>query len=201
VPANLILDDVYVPFQIAVSGYRIAMATDAVGYDVPAVKQAAEFARKRRTMVGNIQLIRACPEILSPFRNPLFLRFVSHKLLRVLSPFCFVGVLAASATLHGTFYRTAFLAELAVYVMGVIGLAVRAPFLSIPSAVVLVHAAVFSAAWRWTEDASQVWTAPSDLPRVDSTATDDTMVLAVPEPLIPNSVYVSVTPDRGPIRV
>ena len=157
VPANLILDDIYVPLCIAMSGYRVVMASDALGYDVPAVDQRAEFARKRRTMVGNIQFIRVMPRALSPIHNPLFFRFVSHKLLRLLSPFCFLGVLFLSAVLPGPFYQTVFLAGLGGYLLGGIGLLVKAPLLSIPAAFILVHAAIFAAVWRWREDASKVW--------------------------------------------
>jgi poly-beta-1,6-N-acetyl-D-glucosamine synthase len=157
IPANLILDDVYVPMRIAMSGHRVVMALDAIAFDEPAHDQKAEFARKRRTMVGNIQLVRAVPGILSPRRNPLFFRFLSHKLLRLLSPFCFVSLLIVSAVLAGPFYGLFFLAELTAYILGIIGLFVSLPALAIPSAFVLVHAAIFAAVWRWRDDASRVW--------------------------------------------
>ena len=161
VPPALILDDVYVPLRIALSGYRVVMAPDAIAFDEPAADQASEYARKRRTMVGNIQLVRAIPGLLSPIRNPLFLRFMSHKLLRLLSPFCFVGLLVLSAALAGPVYGTFFVAELALYVLGGIGLLVSLPALAIPSAFVLVHAAIFAAVWRWRDDASRVWVQPA----------------------------------------
>ena len=161
IPANLILDDVYVPLRIAMSGHRVVMATDAIAFDEPSNDQKAEYARKRRTMVGNIQLIRAVPELLSPFHNPLFFRFVSHKVLRLLTPFCFVALLGVSAVLPGVFYGAFFLAELALYILGAVGLFVRVPALAIPSAFVLVHAAIFAAVWRWRDDASRVWAQPA----------------------------------------
>jgi cellulose synthase/poly-beta-1,6-N-acetylglucosamine synthase-like glycosyltransferase len=161
IPANLILDDVYVPLRIAMSGHRVVMATDAIAFDEPSNDQKAEYARKRRTMVGNIQLIRAVPELLLPFHNPLFFRFVSHKLLRLLTPFCFVALLGVSAVLPGVFYGAFFLAELALYILGAVGLFVRVPALAIPSAFVLVHAAIFAAVWRWRDDASRVWAQPA----------------------------------------
>jgi cellulose synthase/poly-beta-1,6-N-acetylglucosamine synthase-like glycosyltransferase len=167
IPANLILDDVYVPVRIAMDGHRVVMAPNALAYDMPATDQRAEYARKRRTMVGNIQLIRAIPGLLSPVRNPLFIRFVSHKLLRVLSPFCFVALLCVAAFLPGWSYRAFFVTELSLYLLGGLGLVIRVPALSLPSAFVLIHGAVFAAAWRWRDDASHVWV------RSDRNATSD----------------------------
>ena len=157
VPPRLILDDVYVPLRVAMQGQRVVMAPDAVAFDLPAHDQRLEYVRKRRTMVGNLQLLRAIPGLLSPRRNPLWFRFLSHKLLRVLSPFCFVGLLVTSALLPGALYLTFFVGALTLYLMGALGLVWRAPLLSIPSAFVLVHAAIFAAVWRWREDAAQLW--------------------------------------------
>ena len=108
-------------------------------------------------MVGNLQLLRALPLLLSPRRNPLFVRFISHKVLRLVAPFCFVAILLVSAALQSPMYRMVFAAQLAVYAAGAVGLRVSVRAFSIPSAFVLVHAAVFAAVWRWKEDASQVW--------------------------------------------
>jgi poly-beta-1,6-N-acetyl-D-glucosamine synthase len=165
-PANLILDDVYVPIRIAMTGRRVVMATGAVAYDVPAGDQRLEYARKRRTMVGNLQLVRALPALLSPRGNPLFVRFVSHKLLRVLAPFCFVAMLVVSAALPGAAYRILFVAQLALYAAGAAGLRFSVRAFSLPSAFVLVHAAVFAAVWRWRDDASQIWAQGSHHPPV-----------------------------------
>jgi cellulose synthase/poly-beta-1,6-N-acetylglucosamine synthase-like glycosyltransferase len=160
-PPNLILDDVYIPLRIAMLGHRVVMAPRAVAFDVPSSDQKAEYARKRRTMVGNIQLIGVIPGLLSPFRNPLFMRFVSHKLLRLLTPFCFVALLFLSALLPGWAYRLFFAAELGFYLLGVVGLWVGVAALSVPAAFVLMQAAILSAVWRWNDDATRVWTQPA----------------------------------------
>ena len=160
-PPNLILDDVYLPLRIAMRGHRVVMAPRAVAFDVPARDQKAEYARKRRTMVGNIQLLGVIPGLLSPVRNPVFLRFVSHKLLRLLTPFCFVALLGLSAFLPGWPYRMFFAAELGLYLSGFVGLSVSVAALSVPAAFVLMHGAIFAAIWRWNDDAARVWTQPT----------------------------------------
>jgi cellulose synthase/poly-beta-1,6-N-acetylglucosamine synthase-like glycosyltransferase len=160
-PPNLILDDVYVPMRVAMLGHRIVMTPLALSFDVPAVDQKAEYARKRRTMVGNIQLLRVFPGLLSPIHNPLFIRFVSHKILRLLTPFCFVTLLFVSALHPGWTYQTFFAAELGLYLVGFLGLWVNSPVLSIPAAFVLMHGAIFAAVWHWNDDAARVWTQPT----------------------------------------
>ena len=160
-PPNLILDDVYLPLRIAMLGHRVVMAPRALAFDVPSRDQKAEYARKRRTMVGNIQLLGVIPGLLSPVRNPVFVRFVSHKLLRLLTPFCFVALLVLSALLPGWPYRLFFAAELGLYLSGFVGLSVRVAALSVPAAFVLMHGAIFAAVWRWNDDAGRVWTQPA----------------------------------------
>ena len=160
-PPNLILDDVYLPLRIAMRGHRVVMAPRAVAFDVPSRDQRAEYARKRRTMVGNIQLLGVIPGLLSPLRNPVFMRFVSHKLLRLLTPFCFVALLCLSAFLPGWPYRLFFGAELGLYLSGALGLRVSVAALSVPAAFVLMHGAIFSAVWRWNESAAHVWAQPT----------------------------------------
>ena len=157
IPPSLILDDVYLPLTIAMQGKRIVMAENALAFDRAAADEAVEFRRKRRTMVGNIQLLTTTPGILSPTRNPLFARYVSHKLMRLLTPFCLVAMLVLSGLLAGPFYGSLFFAQLAVYALGTAGLFVRLPRLSFASAFVLIHVAIFAAVYRWRQDASDVW--------------------------------------------
>lgn len=159
-PPNLILDDVYLPLTIAMQRRRVVMAEQAVAFDVAAADEAAEYRRKRRTMVGNIQILASIDGLLSPRRNPLLARYLSHKLMRLLSPFCLAGMLAVALAIGGPLYGSLFVAQLAVYVLGVLGLLIRAPLLSIPAAFVLIHVAIFAAVYRWKQGASDVWVRP-----------------------------------------
>jgi hypothetical protein len=133
------------------------MAERAIAFDIAATDEVAEYRRKRRTMVGNIQLLTTVDGLLSPTRNPLFARYLSHKLLRLLTPFFLITMLVLSGLLGGMFYGPLFLAQLGLYVFGAIGLFVRLPLLSFASAFVLIHVAILAAAFRWRQDASSVW--------------------------------------------
>lgn len=156
-PANLILDDLFLPLQAARAGSRIVMADDALAYDRPLSRSRGEFGRRRRTMVGNLQLVRVEPTLLLPWRNPLFMRYVSHKLLRVVSPLVFLGMLVLSALLPGPLYGWLFVAHLGIYGAGLLGLVMPARILSIPAAFVLLHAAVLAALVHFRSDARSVW--------------------------------------------
>jgi hypothetical protein len=134
------------------------MAVDAVAFDVAAGDAAAEFRRKRRTMVGNLQLVALCPALLSPRANPLWGRYLSHKLLRLATPACFVGMMLVAATLPGPLYGAAAVGLATLYVGGMAGYFAKTRALAVPAAFVLMHAAVFTAFWRAGSGAADVWT-------------------------------------------
>lgn len=87
-----LLDDVAIPMQAIQQGSRCIFESDAIIYDTPSRSGKAEEIRKRRTIAGNLQLARQYPSLLIPWRNPIWFEFVSHKMLRVLSPL-FLGLL------------------------------------------------------------------------------------------------------------
>jgi cellulose synthase/poly-beta-1,6-N-acetylglucosamine synthase-like glycosyltransferase len=85
-PPGLLLDDVWVPFQVVRAGKRVGFAAGAIATDVRAGSDATEIARKVRTLTGNYQLIAWMPWLLHPGKNRLWWQFVSHKVLRLLTP-------------------------------------------------------------------------------------------------------------------
>ena len=86
-PAELILDDVFTPMRIVMRGYRVAFASSARAIETRRHDAAQEYRRKVRTLTGVIQLCTWLPEVLSPIRNPIWLQFIVHKLLRLLTPY------------------------------------------------------------------------------------------------------------------
>jgi poly-beta-1,6-N-acetyl-D-glucosamine synthase len=157
IPPNTILDDVWLPMRIAAGGNRVVMTADALAFDVPMHRSHEEFYRRRRTMIGNLQLVRVLPGVLNPRRNPLFFRFVSHKLLRLMAPVCLLGMVLTAFTIPGPFYQAVAIGGLAAYALGLMGLVFRIPGTSIATAAVLMQAAILSAFFRYREDASSAW--------------------------------------------
>jgi cellulose synthase/poly-beta-1,6-N-acetylglucosamine synthase-like glycosyltransferase len=92
-PANILVDDMFLPLAAFFKGYRVIFDEDAKAYDYPTALRS-EFRRKVRTLAGNWQLLRHYPKLLLP-TNRMWLHFLSHKLGRCLMP---VGLFAIAAT-------------------------------------------------------------------------------------------------------
>lgn len=98
-PAGLILDDLYVPMRLILAGHRVGFDQSARAHDSRRTAVEQEFQRKVRTLTGNFQLCAWLPEVLLPWRNPMWLSFVLHKLLRLLTPWLALGLLTGVAGL------------------------------------------------------------------------------------------------------
>lgn len=97
-PSGLILDDVFTPMRLVLAGYRVAFSRTARAIDYYRFGAEEEYRRKVRTLTGVLQLCSWLPGILIPWRNPVWFQFVAHKLLRLLTPYFVVMMLAAGAT-------------------------------------------------------------------------------------------------------
>ena len=119
-PAGLVLDDVLVPIQVARRGYRVLFQPAAVARDRIFVEPGKEFRRKVRTLTGNLQLLQMAPWLLGP-SNPLLLRFVSHKLLRLPVPFLLVILLLTSVVSSSTWMHVMLGLQVLFYALAVLG--------------------------------------------------------------------------------
>lgn len=86
-PLGTLNDDVLIPMRAVLAGGRCIFVGGAVCYDEPETDLAAELRRKRRTAAGVWQLLRIEPRLLVPWKNPIFVQFLSHKVFRVCTPF------------------------------------------------------------------------------------------------------------------
>lgn len=120
-PAEAILDDVFIPMQVAKQGYRVLFDVRARAWDHPDLGSEREFRRKVRTLSGNYQLLQIAPWLLSK-ENPLRFCFISHKLTRLLVPFALILMLVSAWFIPETFYRAAFWTQLGFYVLSLLGL-------------------------------------------------------------------------------
>jgi len=108
-------------------------------------------------MVGNLQILRAEPRLLSGRSNPVLGRYFSHKLLRLLAPLCLMGMLGAGALAEGRLYTWLVLGQLGFYALGAVGLLIPLPGLGIPAGFLLAHLAVLVALSRPTRGADALW--------------------------------------------
>jgi hypothetical protein len=118
IPADTILDDVYVPLTIALTGRRIVMAEGAGSLDIATRSAGDEFVRKVRTLAGLLQICHHVDGCLNPAKNPIWSRFVLHKLSRLACPYGLLLVLAGSAMAEGLGYGTALMTGAAVGLVG-----------------------------------------------------------------------------------
>jgi cellulose synthase/poly-beta-1,6-N-acetylglucosamine synthase-like glycosyltransferase len=96
IPPGLVLDDLWIPLEIARAGKRIVLASDARAWDRPSADPVIESARKRRTLAGNFQLIARDPSLLLPWAHPLGWRLWGHKWLRLAAPWCMFALLLSN---------------------------------------------------------------------------------------------------------
>ena len=96
-PEDTILDDVVIPMCMAMKGGRIYYEETAVAWDPQRLEAGNEAARKRRTLVGNYQMLARYPRWLLPGVSRLWWQLLCHKYLRLLVPWCLLGVLGVSA--------------------------------------------------------------------------------------------------------
>ena len=122
IPGDALLDDVAIPMQAVEAGYRCVFEPRAVVYDQPSESAEKEGIRKRRTIAGNGQLIRLYPRWLLPWRNPIWLELVSHKMLRLLSPLLLGGAFLANALVMGQgLYRGLLGCQMSFYAVAFLG--------------------------------------------------------------------------------
>jgi cellulose synthase/poly-beta-1,6-N-acetylglucosamine synthase-like glycosyltransferase len=118
IPAEILLDDVYLPFAVAMRGFRIYFEDQAKAYDMP-MSLKAEFWRKVRTQAGVYQILFRFPALLSPF-NRRFIHFLSHKLARLLLPFAMIAVGVASCFLPAPYRTPLLIAQACFYLLALI---------------------------------------------------------------------------------
>jgi hypothetical protein len=107
--------------QVAKQGKRVVFEPGARAWDSVDLGTGREFARKVRTLNGNYQLLQLAPWLLSR-SNPIRFEFISHKLLRLVSPFALFVVFATSALLPGSVYRVAWVLQVAFYGLSLLAL-------------------------------------------------------------------------------
>jgi cellulose synthase/poly-beta-1,6-N-acetylglucosamine synthase-like glycosyltransferase len=158
-PAGLILDDLYAPMQVVLRGYRVGFCDAAIATDARRFTAKDEYRRKARTLTGVLQLCAWLPSVLSPLRNPVWLQFVSHKLLRLATPYLLiVMVLVVMAwVLAGAGGRLA-IAAIATLLMAAIVLPVASRRIRAAAVgTLLMQAAVMKATFNGLRGEWDVW--------------------------------------------
>lgn len=124
-PENVVLDDFLIAMRVADQGRCVRYEGTATAVERVPASVSQEFRRKVRIAAGGFQVLRWLEFPRRPGKWPaLWFCFVSHKLLRWLSPWWMLGLLIASAwlTIQGeALYGAALIAQLAFYVLALAG--------------------------------------------------------------------------------
>jgi poly-beta-1,6-N-acetyl-D-glucosamine synthase len=118
-----ILDDVAIPMQAVRAGYRVVFDTRAHAYDQASKSPAQERVRKVRTLAGNYQLMTMMPWLLVPWKNPIFVQFLSHKVLRLVAPFAMLTLFLSNLVLawNSVFFALCLIVQCAAYALPLLG--------------------------------------------------------------------------------
>lgn len=171
IPPGTLCDDLYWPLGVAMQGYRVVHDDRAHAFDRLPDRPRDEFRRKVRTLAGNFQILRLVPGSLLPWRNPVWVQWVSHKLCRLLVPWALLGLLAANlylvlaappswddAAAPKDFWVDGFFPiflglQLLGYLIGLVGLlptmGKRLKLAGAAGSLLVLNAAAFLAFWVW----------------------------------------------------
>lgn len=161
-PDGLILDDMFQPLSVIRQGFRSVVDSQAVVQDRWPATAKGEFQRKVRTLAGNFQLIAAQPWLLTT-KDRVLLQLVSHKLLRLVVPYCLVTMLLVAWLLsaHSTAWLLVASVQTAMLCFAVVGLNVRVPLLgkvaSALGALLLLNVAAVMGLWRFVFTSGPLW--------------------------------------------
>jgi len=172
IPPGTLTDDVYWPLRVAMRGYRVVHDERALAYDRLPEKPRDEFRRKVRTLAGVFQVLQMLPWSLLPWENPVWLQWVSHKLLRLVVPWALIALFVANvmlvvyhppswltggvptADIWAEWFFPVFLALQALgYAVGLAGMieaiGTRIKLAGAAGSLLVLNAAAFLAFWVW----------------------------------------------------
>jgi poly-beta-1,6-N-acetyl-D-glucosamine synthase len=117
-PADTVLDDVLAPMRVVMAGSRVVFNERARAFDRATLDADAESRRKIRTLAGNYQILWLEPRLLLPWRNRVWLQYVSHKIGRLVVPYAMLAAFFASLALsESMFYRAVLAAQVVFYML------------------------------------------------------------------------------------
>ena len=98
-PPGLICDDLQVPFYVVRQGYRVVASEAAIAIDDRRFTRRQDYARKVRTLTGLLQFCSLNAWVLVPWRNPIWVQFLCHKLIRLATPYLLIALLLGALPL------------------------------------------------------------------------------------------------------
>ena len=102
IPRNFLMEDFYISMRVLKQGQEAILVPEARCWEDLPNEMEEEFKRKIRISAGNFQNLSVYyPFLFAPFK-PLGFAFLSHKVIRCVTPFLLIILLACSVMLYNT---------------------------------------------------------------------------------------------------
>jgi cellulose synthase/poly-beta-1,6-N-acetylglucosamine synthase-like glycosyltransferase len=119
-PVATINDDFVIPVRILQQGYRVAYEPRAVAYEE--AHEMAGFSRRARIMTGNFEQLRELKALVWPPRVAALFVFLSHKVGRLIVPFCLISLAISTLfLLRNPLYFWMGMAQALFYLLAILG--------------------------------------------------------------------------------
>lgn len=116
---DALLDDFEMPLAVLRAGERVILDSDAHVFDHVAEDIEKEKARKIRTLTGNFQAFSRNAWLFLPWINPIWWQFISHKVLRLVVPYCLVILFVTPLFSFSEIYAVFWLGQGVFYLLAV----------------------------------------------------------------------------------
>ena len=152
-----VMDDFYITAKILMKNYSCVFCEKALAFENTSASKYGEFKRKVRIGRANFNFLSDFLPLLNPLHPLRAYMFLSHKLLRWLTPFLLLAVFSCCIFLmqEHIFYKAFFAVELLFIIAAFLGVRVCNYFLSMNLALFLGFCKSFfkekSGAWRRVE--------------------------------------------------
>lgn len=122
-PRNTLVEDLVIPMNILARGFRVNFEPQAIAIETAAVHVEEEFERRRRIGAGALQSLLMLRSMLNPFKGFPAFAYVSHKVLRWLTPLLMIACLGTHFMLaqETKLYQVLLIPHLSFYGLAFIG--------------------------------------------------------------------------------
>jgi len=141
---STINDDYVIPIRVLQQGYRVVYDPRAVAWEE--AHEMKGFSRRVRIMTGNFEQLRELGALLRPFQPLNLWFFLSHKVGRLVVPFCLLGMIVTNLLLlDRPFYRVLAILQAVFYLLTLLGALwqLRPKILRLPYYFSMINAAAF----------------------------------------------------------
>ncbi len=119
---DLLIEDFVLTMRLVASGWRVVYEPGAVTWENASPSLAGEWQRRVRIAAGGFQAIGRLVPMLNPLRGLAAIQYISHKVMRWLSPFFMIAAFLANlALVSQPLYAWLLAAQIVFYALALLG--------------------------------------------------------------------------------